>query len=84
MRPVRRATVTGLFALWLAPLPALAKARSRDTSDIIINEASEAWLKLQDWQGDHIRQGLAAADAGDFATDDGVSAVLDRWIARPT
>ncbi|PWS38415.1 hypothetical protein DFH01_03780 [Falsiroseomonas bella] len=24
MRPIRRAAVTGLFALWLAPLPALA------------------------------------------------------------
>jgi hypothetical protein len=28
MRPVRRAAVTGLFALWLAPLPALAGGQS--------------------------------------------------------
>jgi predicted transcriptional regulator len=60
---------------------ALAEARSRETSDII-NEAIEAWLVVQDWQLDHIRQGVAAANAGDFATEDDVSAVLDRWIAR--
>ena len=60
---------------------ALAEASSRDTSDII-NEAIEEWLRVQEWQVDHIRQGVAAADAGDFATDDEVSAVLDRWITR--
>jgi predicted transcriptional regulator len=60
---------------------ALAEARAQEPSDVI-NEAIDAWLKLQDWQTDHIRQGLAAADAGDFATEDEVSAVLDRWITR--
>jgi hypothetical protein len=31
MRPIRRAAVTGLFALWLAPLPALAGSQAADT-----------------------------------------------------
>jgi len=32
MRPIRRAAVTGLFALWLAPLPALAGSQSSNSS----------------------------------------------------
>lgn len=32
MRHVRRAAVTGLFALWLAPLPALAGSESSNSS----------------------------------------------------
>jgi hypothetical protein len=32
MRPIRRAAVTGLLALWLAPLPALAGSQSSNSS----------------------------------------------------
>jgi hypothetical protein len=32
MRPIRRAAITGLFALWLAPLPALAGSQSCNAS----------------------------------------------------
>lgn len=32
MPPIRRAAVTGLFALWLAPLPALAGSQSSNSS----------------------------------------------------
>jgi hypothetical protein len=32
MRPIRRAAVTGLMALWLAPLPALAGSQSSNSS----------------------------------------------------
>jgi hypothetical protein len=32
MRPIQRAAVTGLFALWLAPLPALAGSQSSNSS----------------------------------------------------
>ncbi|WP_372621660.1 hypothetical protein [Falsiroseomonas sp.] len=32
MRPIRRAAVTGLFALWLAPLGAMAESQSSNSS----------------------------------------------------
>ena len=51
-----------------AALDAVASALDRDRS-YIINEAIEAYLDVQRWQIDHIREGLRQADAGEFATE---------------
>jgi predicted transcriptional regulator len=49
-------------------LDAVASALDRDRT-YIINEAIEAYLDLQRWQMEHIREGLRQADAGEFATE---------------
>jgi predicted transcriptional regulator len=49
-------------------LDAVASALDRDRS-YIINEAIGAYLNVQRWQMDHIREGLRQSDAGEFATD---------------
>jgi len=49
-------------------LDAVASALDRDRS-YIINEAIEAYLDVQRWQIDHIREGLRQTDAGEFATE---------------
>lgn len=36
-------------------------------------------LEVNRWQLDHIRHVLKQAEAGEFATDDEVAAVFDRW-----
>ncbi|MGX9964253.1 CopG family ribbon-helix-helix protein [Roseomonas sp. F4] len=59
-------------------LDALAARDGRDRSQVV-SQAVEAWLELQAAQEAHIRQGLAQADAGNFAEAGEVQAVLDRW-----
>jgi predicted transcriptional regulator len=49
-------------------LDAVATALDRDRS-YILNEAIDAYLDVQQWQMDHIREGLRQANAGEFATD---------------
>ena len=64
MRPIRRAAVTGLFALWLAPLPVLAGSQSSNSSSNCSNghcsrvdsyvvedrDGRRGWTRLQQWQ----------------------------------
>ena len=59
-------------------LDALARATDRDRS-YLINEAVDAYLAVHRWQITHIEEGLRQADAGEFATDEEVSAAYSRW-----
>jgi predicted transcriptional regulator len=56
-------------------LDALASALDRDRS-YIINEVIEAYLDVQRWQIEHIREGLRQADAGEFASEADIAAAL--------
>jgi hypothetical protein len=63
MSPVRRAAVTGLFALWLAPLPSLAGSQSSNSSSNCSNgrctqvesfveqdrHGSRGWMGVRTW-----------------------------------
>jgi predicted transcriptional regulator len=60
-----------------AVLDEIAAGLDRDRS-YIINEAITLYLDLYQWQVEEIRQGVAEADAGDFATDEDVEAVFAR------
>jgi predicted transcriptional regulator len=44
----------------------------------LINEASNLYLEIAHWQVAEIQQGLSEAEAGEFATEDEVQAVLAR------
>ncbi|MGL4637558.1 MAG: CopG family ribbon-helix-helix protein [Beijerinckiaceae bacterium] len=52
-------------------------AASTDRSrNWLLNRAFEDYLALQEWQIGKIEAGIAAADAGDFASDDEVEAIF--------
>ncbi len=59
-------------------LDRLAKARRRDRN-CLINEAIRQCIELQEWQEARIREGIAEAGRGDFATDEEVEAVFAKW-----
>lgn len=61
-----------------AALDALARVTDRDRS-YLINEAIDAYLAVHRWQIAHIEEGLRQASAGEFATDEEVSAAYARW-----
>lgn len=61
-----------------AELDALARATERDRS-VLVHEAIDAYLALHRWQLGHIGEGLRQAEAGEFATDDDVTAAFTRW-----
>lgn len=60
-----------------AALDAIAAGMDRDRS-YLINEAITLYLEMHQWQIEEIQQGLAEADAGDFATEKEVQAVFSR------
>ena len=68
----------------VAQLDRLAEATDRQRS-WILEQALSAYLKDHAWQVEDIRQALAEADAGDFATDDEMTetfASFDQPISR--
>jgi predicted transcriptional regulator len=56
-------------------LDEIAAGMDRDRS-YILNEAITAYLEMYQWQIDEIQQGLAEAEAGDFASEAEVQAMF--------
>lgn len=56
----------------------LAKEMERDRS-YVLNEAIRCYLEIQNWQVEHIKSAIALADAGEFASDEDVSAAFAKW-----
>ncbi|MEM1168310.1 MAG: CopG family transcriptional regulator [Cyanobacteria bacterium P01_H01_bin.35] len=46
---------------------------------VVENDTSDDRLQVQEWQVEHIKEGLRQADAGEFASDEEVAAALARW-----
>ncbi|NEP87649.1 MAG: CopG family transcriptional regulator [Okeania sp. SIO2C2] len=46
---------------------------------VVENDASDDPLQVQEWQVEHIKEGLRQADAGEFASDEEIAAALARW-----
>lgn len=59
-------------------LEKLARAMER-TKSYVAAEAIRAFVDLNEWQIAEIRVGLKEADAGDFADDEEVAAVVKKW-----
>ena len=62
----------------LNELDHLAKARDR-SRNFVVNEAIDRYLAEERAWADKVRAGLAAAEAGDFATDGEVEALFGRF-----
>lgn len=59
-------------------LESLAEATQRSRS-YLAAQAIQDYVEHNEWQIAEIKQGLAEADAGDFATDSEVKVVFDQW-----
>ena len=59
-------------------LEALAKATGRSKSFLAV-DALRDYLAREAWQIAEIQQALEEADAGDFATEEEVTATLNKW-----
>lgn len=62
----------------VAALDKLAKAQTRDRT-FLLNEAVDAYLDVQRWQVEHIKEGLRQADVGMGADHEEVRA---KWRRR--
>jgi predicted transcriptional regulator len=61
-------------------IEALAKATARTKSFLAI-DALTHYVQSESWQIHDIHEGIKEADAGEFATDEEVKAVFDRYGA---
>ena len=62
-------------------LDGLAKAQRRSRS-FVAAEAIREYVKVNEWQIEEIKKGLAEADRGEFATDGEVRRVMRKWTRR--
>ncbi|MEQ9482372.1 CopG family ribbon-helix-helix protein [Coleofasciculus sp. F4-SAH-05] len=60
-----------------AALDAIAAGMERNLT-YVLNQAINAYLEMHQWQLQEIQQGITEADAGDFASEQEVSAVFTR------
>jgi predicted transcriptional regulator len=60
-----------------AALDAIAAGMDRDRS-YLINEAITLYLEMHQWQIEEINRAIAEAEAGDFATEEEVTATFTR------
>jgi predicted transcriptional regulator len=58
---------------------AISTERSRET---LVADAVRQYVELQTWQIERVREGLEAADRGDFATDEELDAIEAEIAAR--
>jgi predicted transcriptional regulator len=66
----------------LAKLDALAADTDRSRSWLAA-KAIEDYLELNAWQIARIKDGIAEADRGEFASDEEVEAVFSKYRAQP-
>lgn len=59
-------------------LDQIAEELDRDRS-YILNEAINNYLELYHWQVKQIECGIAAAEAGEFSTDQEIQAAIAKW-----
>jgi predicted transcriptional regulator len=66
----------------LQSLDSLAQRTERSRADLL-REALQDYLTLHDWQLQKIAAGLAAAERGDFASDDEIARIVSKYAALP-
>ncbi len=62
----------------LQTLDRLAERTQRSRDDLV-SEAVHDYLALQDWQIDKIRAGIAAAERGDFASEEELARIVEKY-----
>ena len=62
----------------LSQFSSLSESTGR-SCNYLINQAMKEYLDREEWQIRSIRQALAEAEAGDFATDEDLAALDAKW-----
>jgi len=62
-------------------LGSLAEMTGRSRSWLAM-EAIKEYLEREQWQVSQIHKAITEADAGDFASQEEVAAVFDKWTSR--
>ena len=62
----------------LQTLDRLAERTERSRDDLI-SQAVQDYLALQGWQIDKIRAGIAAAERGDFADEEEIARIVEKY-----
>ena len=62
----------------LQTLDRLAERTERSRDDLI-SQAVQNYLALQGWQIDKIRAGIAAAERGDFADEEEIARIVEKY-----
>jgi predicted transcriptional regulator len=66
----------------LSALDTLAEKTER-SRNWLVTRAIESYVALNAWQIAKIEEGIAAADRGDFATDEEMEAIFNKYAPRP-
>jgi predicted transcriptional regulator len=77
---------SAVMTLRLAPelrkqLDDLAKTQRRSRS-FVASEAIREYLAVNEWQIEEVKKGLQEADRGEFASEDRVRRVLNKWTGQ--
>jgi RHH-type transcriptional regulator, rel operon repressor / antitoxin RelB len=62
-------------------LDRLSKSMNRSRS-FVAAQAIQEFVSVNEWQVNEIKKGIAEADAGDFASEEEVQRVLNKWTRR--
>jgi RHH-type transcriptional regulator, rel operon repressor / antitoxin RelB len=62
-------------------LDRLSKSMNRSRS-FVAAQAIQEFVSVNEWQINEIKKGIAEADAGDFASEEEVQRVLNKWTRR--
>jgi RHH-type transcriptional regulator, rel operon repressor / antitoxin RelB len=54
-------------------------AATKRSKSFLAAEAIREYVAINEWQIQEIRSAIAEADAGDFASDADIKAVMDKW-----
>ena len=66
----------------LQALDRLAVCTERSRIDVI-SRAVQDYVELQEWQLAKIQAGIAAADCGDFASDEEIERIAEKYSTPP-
>jgi len=66
----------------LSALDTLAEKTER-SRNWLVTRAIESYVSLNAWQIAKIEEGIAAADRGEFATDEEMEAIFNKYAPRP-
>jgi predicted transcriptional regulator len=66
----------------LQALDRLARRTERSRDDII-GQALRDYLELQAWQAEKINEGIAAADRGEFASEEEIARIAEKYSTFP-
>ena len=54
-------------------------SRSQIEKEAVIQQALRDYLEVEHWRGEHLRESIRQAGAGEFANDERIEGIFSRW-----